>query len=166
MPACPSKARTCSKSCCCSSTSIATPWRRSWGFSIGYTNVCCCALSCAFHRAHVIRSAPARRDCEHRADAERRELGSLGPLRTVAEKPSVIERRPGHSLKRRWDMFALTRGVPVVYITRGGTSHATRRRDTRASTLCLPWISEDIDSIRMTPQSLAVREDVSRVHQL
>ena len=75
----------------------------------------------------------------------------------------MIERRPDHFLKRRGDMFALTRGVRVVYVTKGGTSNATRRRDTSTSILYIPWISEDIDSIRMMPQSEAARGDVSRV---
>ncbi len=56
--------------------------------------------------------------------------------------------------------FALTRGVRVVYVTRGGTSHATRRRNTRTRTPYIPRISEDIDSIRMTPQRYAARGDM------
>ena len=46
-----------------------------------------------------------------------------------------IEQRPGHSLTRRCDMCALTRDVRVVYVARGGTSNATRRRETSISTL-------------------------------
>ena len=41
----------------------------------------------------------------------------------------------------------------VVYVTRGGTHNAKRRRDTSISILYIPWISEDIYSIRMTSQS-------------
>lgn len=61
----------------------------------------------------------------------------------------LLERRDGHSLKRRWDTFALTRGGRMVYGRIGETRHATRRRDTSTSTLCIPWIPADIDSIRM-----------------
>jgi hypothetical protein len=46
-------------------------------------DVCFGALSCAFHRAQVTSSAPAQRDYERRAKRRRRELGSLGQLRTV-----------------------------------------------------------------------------------
>ena len=49
--------------------------------------------------------------------------------------PASIERRPGHSLTRRCDMCALTRDVRVVYVARGGTGNATRRRETSTSTL-------------------------------
>ena len=85
---------------------------------------CFGALSCAFHRAQVIRPASVRRDHERMADAERKKLGSLGLFRTVGDKQSVIERLPGHFLKRHWDMFALIRAVRVVYVTRGGDKKA------------------------------------------
>lgn len=48
-------------------------------------DVCVGALSCACHRAQVIRPAPARCDHERRADAERRELGSLVLFRAVLD---------------------------------------------------------------------------------
>ena len=44
---------------------------------------CFGALSCRFHCAQVIEAASTRRDHERKADGERRELGSLGQLRTV-----------------------------------------------------------------------------------
>ncbi len=42
----------------------------------------------------------------------------------------LIEQWSGHSLTRRWDMFALTRGVRLVNVTSRGARNATRRRDT------------------------------------
>ena len=46
---------------------------------------CFGALSCAFHRVQVIKPAPARPDRNRRAEARRRELGSLGQFRTVED---------------------------------------------------------------------------------
>jgi hypothetical protein len=58
------------------------------------------------------------RDHERRARRRRKELGSLGLFRTVGDRPSLIECQIGHSLQQRWDMFALTRDIREVYVTR------------------------------------------------
>ena len=53
-------------------------------------DVCVGALSCAFHRAQVIKPAPARRDYERRAKRTRRELGSWGLFGTVEDSRNPV----------------------------------------------------------------------------
>jgi len=48
-----------------------------------YADVSSGALSSAFHRIQMIKPASARRDHERRVNEARRELGSLGLVRTV-----------------------------------------------------------------------------------
>jgi hypothetical protein len=70
------------------------------------------ALLCAFHRAQVIKPTSARHSREHRAEGTRKELGSLGQLRTVwaSRGQAALDRAMDRSSCRS-SMAALTRSV-------------------------------------------------------
>lgn len=76
-----------------------------------YADVPRCALSCACHRAQVIKTGPARGDHERRAMREKRELGSWGLFRTVGDKQPFIAQRVVHFVRQRRNMVVLTQSV-------------------------------------------------------